>query len=182
MFIPPPTHTHPPPAALDAEGLPRIPPTLAGPTELTVKIQESDFPYGQLGLAETAITVDEDAGEVVLTVERKGGSVGRVTCTMTTDPSDGVIDGTVGDFTKFSEMVVFEDGDSAPKFIVIGIVDDKFPEKEESFMVSLADPTNRAELVPRAALASVTIPANDDPNGVLEFEGTFLFCFLMNGF
>lgn len=157
---------------LDAERLPRVPPTIAGPSELVVKIDESDYPHGQLRLTDSAITVNEDVGEAVLTIERRGGSVGRVTCKMTTDPTDGIIDGDAVDFTKFSEQIVFEDGDSSPKLVKIGIVNDKFPEQDESFIVSLSDPTNKAELAPRAELTTVTITENDDPNGVFEFEST----------
>lgn len=162
-------------AVLDDENLPRVPPSIASPSSLTLTIDESDFPYGQLAFKETAIAAEEDVGDAVLVVERRGGTVGRVTVTMSTDPSDGVMSGDAVDFTKFGETVIFEDGEGGPKEIKIGIVDDKFPEQDESFLVELADPTNRAVLAPREDLATVTINANDDPNGVFEFESQFWY-------
>ena len=72
------------------------------------------------------------------------------------------------DFTSSAGFVFLDRGESAT-VIDLAIVDDDVPELDENFSVVLTQVTG-AQLDPGRSSVVVTISANDDPHGVIEFE------------
>jgi hypothetical protein len=160
---------------LNQEEEPGDPPALSTSNILEIKIDESDSPYGVLAFRETTIVVDEDSngGEAVyaeVTVERMFGKNGRVSGRLITDPSDGKIGGDTEDYTTFAENVEFGPNEDTPVTVRFKIQDDSIPEEDEQFRILLTDPKGGVEIDASSAVATVTLLANDDPNGVLGFE------------
>ncbi len=124
--------------------------------ESTVTIIDDDV-AGELGIQATA-TVGEQAGSVSLTVTRSGGSDGQVTVQFAT--SDGTADAGL-DYTGTSGMLTFPDGVNT-RTIDVPILDDADGnEPDETFFVTLSNPTGAATL--GNVTATVTIVSVNEP-------------------
>lgn len=109
-----------------------------------------------LGFQPAEYLVDEGGTNVVLTVVRTGGSSGEVSVFY------GVAGGsaTAGvDFTATSGVLVFTNG-QVVRTITVPIIDDTLVEGDETFTVTLSNPTGGAVLV-GGPVATVTIIDND---------------------
>lgn len=128
----------------------------AGPNaSTTVTIDDDDGP-GQLSFTTNSISVNESAGQVVLTVQRLNGVTGAV------EVDYGTITGTAtapADFTATAGTLTFSAG-QASRTITIPIVADAALEGPETFSVSLSNPQDGATLG-SPAMVTVTIQDND---------------------
>ncbi|MFL6260472.1 MAG: Calx-beta domain-containing protein [Thermoanaerobaculia bacterium] len=112
---------------------------------------------GTIQLLMSAASVAEAAGTVTITVTRTGGADGAVSV------SYAMANGTAtapSDYASAAGTVNFADQDSANKTFMVTIVNDAVPEPDETFTVTLSNPTNGAALG-ATTVETVTI-TNDD--------------------
>ena len=115
---------------------------------------------GTLELVTTASTVSE-GGTAVLTVVRDGAAVGAASVDFTTASGSA----TAGsDFTSTTGTLNWADGDAADKTIVIFTTNDTTDESDETFTVTLSNPSGGATLGSNST-ATVTIADDDAPGG-----------------
>ena len=110
---------------------------------------------GTLGLAATAVSVGESAGNVVLTVNRTGGTDGAVTVGYATANGSASAG---SDYTATSGTLNWAAGDGADKTITVPITSDTVDEPNETFTVTLSNATGGASL----GTSSVTVTITDD--------------------
>ena len=116
-------------------------------------------PSSRLGLAETGAEIGE-GGSVHLSVLRSGSSAGPVRVDYAT--SNGTA--TAGtDFTSESGTLSWADGDTANKTITVRITNDTTDESDETFSVTLFNPSAGTTLTNSAL--TVTIVDDDAPGG-----------------
>jgi hypothetical protein len=120
-----------------------------------------------LGLTATPKTVGFDSasiaagegGTATLTVSRKGPATGAVTVDYATSSGSA---GSDQDFEPASGTLSWANGESTSKPITVAIKDDAEPEGDETFTVTLSNPTAGTTVAPPAA-ATLTIGASDQP-------------------
>lgn len=145
-------------------GLSNVVGATLGNDTATVTIVDDDNP-GVLSIASTA-SVNEDDGEVLVTVTRTGGSDGEVSVTFNTADGTAVAG---SDYTAQSgQILTFADGVTS-QTISIPILDDMVQESDEDFTISLSNPTGGATL--GNSLSTVTIVDDDNP-GELNIAAT----------
>ena len=140
-------------------------------------IASSDSPEGMFGFEQPAISVDENGGNVILTVVRNGGTHSAVSIGWASAPGNGIV----------TAEGASEDQESGPDFgnrqgtlrfgagvtranITIPILQDDIPELDEIFVITLVNPRNGAEIDEDTDHVAVTILANDNPNGAIGFD------------
>ncbi|CAH1797156.1 unnamed protein product [Owenia fusiformis] len=144
----------------------------------------SDYPHGLFEFAQPPeIVVNEDTGQVSVTVERGAGLVGQVRVAFST------VDGEAEagqDFDGSSGSITFDQGQQRQS-IIISILDDDKPEGPEHFYVNLTSAELQShsdnnytmlngvqlDMAPGLgplAVKSVTIEKNDNAEGTLEFD------------
>jgi Calx-beta domain/FG-GAP repeat len=140
---------------------------LGSVTTATITIPSNDQPVpppangqpGILQLSAAAYAVDESSGNLIVTIQRIGGTSGAVGATLTISPGTAVAG---QDYVGTSSIVSFGSGDAASRIVSIPIVNDNTAEPAESFTVTLSAPTGGATLgAPIAAVASIR--DNDPP-------------------
>jgi len=114
-----------------------------------------------------------EGGAVLVTVTRSGGATGRVSVDYTTHSGTAT---SGSDFTARSGALIWNDGDDAPKFITIPLIDDTAVEGPETFSVSLLNVTGGAA-IGSPSIATVTIADNDSvappqPAGTLQLSAS----------
>ena len=136
--------------------------SVSGPLELAAQSGPEPGPDpvpGTIALTESEVFTTEFDGNATLTVTRTGGSSGAVGVQYATTAGTA----TAGDdFTAINGTITFADGDSAPKTIIVPIVDDSVEEGDETLTVTLSSPTGGATLGTPAA-AEITIGESDAP-------------------
>lgn len=120
------------------------------------------FP-GLLGLTDTGQDVTESAGPVTYTVRRTGGRSGAVSVDYATAAGNAQPG---SDFEAASGTLMWNDGDSSSRTIVINLVDDDVAETDKDFMLILSAPTGGAQV---AASEATTVIASEDGPGQLGF-------------
>lgn len=123
---------------------------------VTVTLQENDQP-GTLRLIAASDTIAENGGNLTVVVERIGGSDGAVSVQYATATGTA---GT-GDFTATSGTLHWADGISANQSFTVMITNDATFEANETFNITLFNPTGGAVLG-SPAISAITIQ-NDDP-------------------
>lgn len=145
---------------------------LGSPSTTTVTILDDEAPQrGTIKLSATAYSGIEDAGPIDVTIERVGGTDGPVSITIDT-ANNGAVAGS--DYTAISGTVVsFANGDAGPKIVSIPISADPVFETDETFTVTLSNPTGGAALGSPSS-ATVTILNDDSPPsaGAIAFSAT----------
>jgi hypothetical protein len=143
----------------------------------------SDAPAGaasQLQLTQTAPSVQEDVTFVTMTVQRTGDTSGPVTVDYAT------ANGTASersDYTTAVGTLRFAAGETAKTFDVL-VNEDSFAEGDETFTVSLSNPTGGATLSCLTAAATVQItddaaePSTNAIDDATVFVGTHYHDFL----
>jgi hypothetical protein len=130
--------------------------TLGSPSAATVTIVDVITP-GTIALTASSFTVQENAGTVSITATRTGGSSGAVGVSYAT--SNGTA--TAGsDYTAAAGTILWASGDTAPKTFTVTVNDDAAMEGNETFTVTLSNPTGGAALGSPSS-ATVTIVDND---------------------
>jgi uncharacterized delta-60 repeat protein len=139
-----------------------------GAASATVTIVSDDPPLrGTLAMANATATVDENAGTIVLTVNRSGGTDGAVGVDWATATGTA----TTADFTPGTGTLSWADGDATPKTFAVTITDDTVFEFDETFTVTLSNATGGAAL--GAATTSVTIRSDEAPvSGTIRMAAT----------
>jgi hypothetical protein len=126
-----------------------------------IDIRDDDTPaQGALRLASGALSVDEAAGVVVMSVDRIGGTAGDVSIAYAS--SDGSASAS-SDYVPASGILAWASGDAAPKQIALGISADDAFEGDETLMLTLADATGGAVL---GSPSSATVTIRDDDSAV----------------
>lgn len=104
---------------------------------LELNIVDDDNP-GVAALLSSAVSVSESAGSVSLPVRRSGCFKGPLTVNYSTENISAVAD---QDFTTANGTLTWADGDTTDKQIVVPIVSDNFIEGDETFKVTLTEPS-----------------------------------------
>jgi len=134
-------------------------------------IQEDSIYYappqaGSFQFAQSSYSAAETAGTVTLTVSRVGGSDGTVTVDYTTSSGTAT---TAQDFTGQSGTLTFTQGQTS-KTISVALLNDNNYEPDETFTVSLSNPTGGSALG-SPITATVAITSEDPPQpGTLQFS------------
>lgn len=127
-------------------------------TEVVVEDDDLGEP-GEIGFARSYWVVDEEAGEAVVTVERRGGSTGAVTV----DWSAEALSAAAGeDFVPTSGMLVWEDGDATAKTVTIELLGDTEVERTELVRLALSEVTGGASL-DDPSVAVLVLQDDEDP-------------------
>lgn len=145
----------------------------------------------QFRRSDYSVLEDGRASEKI-TVTRTRGSVGEVSATIAFVKPRGIDDpATSADYVDTPIQIWFADGDTAPKEVVVPIIDDTIPERSEKVVLELTNLTNGA-VTGSNKLAELSILDNDsDPivgnledaliraqeNPVSEFAGPEQFFF-----
>jgi subtilisin family serine protease len=127
-----------------------------------VTVHDNDA-YGTLQFTQSAITVNEDAGTIELTVTRMGGQSGTLTANWST------VNGTATggqDFVAASGTLVWAHNETGAKTIPITIIDDDEPEPTENFQVQISSATNQysENVLGSPSAVTITILDNDNVN------------------
>jgi len=113
--------------------------TLSNPGSATVTVSGAgSAAIGSVQLSASGYTVGQNAGSLVVTVDRVGGSAGAIGVAYATT-SNTAVAGT--DFTGASGTLQWADGDTAPKTFSIAISNATPFAGNKSFTVSLSNPT-----------------------------------------
>jgi hypothetical protein len=139
-----------PPPATDQRGFARV-------ANGRIDMGAVELNPGTVQLSVNAATVGEGAGTVTITVTRTGGADGAVAVSYATANGTATAP---GDYASAAGTVNFADQDSAPKTFTVTIVNDTTPEPDETFTVTLSNPTGGAALGANT-VETVTITVND---------------------
>ncbi|GEM_PF-616619 len=130
-----------------------------------IDIGAAELAPGTIALTASGASVAENAGSLVFTAQRTGGSDGAIS----TDYASA--DGTAlagQDYIATSGTLSWASGDTAPKTFSVPIVDDVAVEPNETFVVALSKPTNGAILgTPASATATIV---SDDAASSVQFQ------------
>jgi plastocyanin len=111
---------------------------------------------GSLQLSAANYNAGESAGSVTITVQRSGGDDGAVTVQYAT--ANGTA--TAGqDYTASSGTLSWADSNDSPKTFNVSLLGDSADEANETFTVTISNPTGGATLGTRT---SATVTINDD--------------------
>ncbi len=141
--------------------------------EYQLSIFPADQSPGTLQFAQDSFAVDEDSGTVTLTIDRVDGSAGEVTVDFTT------VDGTAvanEDYIPRSNNIEFAPGEVSRPLVITILDDDQIEGVEETFTVTLSNPTGNAALG-APLVATITIRDNEVSRvvfqeGFAEYAGT----------
>ncbi|XP_071995626.1 adhesion G-protein coupled receptor V1 isoform X3 [Engystomops pustulosus] len=137
-------------------------------TVAQVIINASDDAFGVLQLSTTYVRIAESYVGPIINVTRTGGMFADVSVKFKAVP----ITATAGeDYTVASSDVVLLEGETS-KAVPIYIINDIYPEVEESFRVLLLNETTGGALVGDVTEAIIVIEASDDPYGSFVFQVT----------
>jgi Calx-beta domain len=136
--------------------------TLGSQSTATLTIVDNDNP-GTLQFSNSQFVTLEDGTPVLaVTVTRTGGSNGAVSATVNLSDGTAVAP---GDYNNTPITVNFADGDTAPKTVLIPIVDDNLVETTETVNLTLANPTGGATLGTQNT-ATLSIVDNDNAGNI----------------
>ncbi len=135
------------------------------PTAIGTILERDPAPNGILWFSTPTFSVNENAGNAVITVSRRGGATGAVSAHCFTAAASA-LDGL--DFSPVDVRLSWADGDAADKTITVPIIDDALVEGDETFYVFLDNPAGGALI--GAPYAIVTIHDDEvNPAGQLQF-------------
>ncbi len=139
-------------------------PTVGSIGNGTATLTIVDVEQGTLALANSTYSVAENGGSVTVTVNRNGGSDGNVSALLTSSN----VTATGGlDFSAVNTTLSWADGDSAPKDVIIPMLDDQLLEGDETFTLQLSSPTGGVGLgTPSTAVITIT----DYEEGEISFS------------
>ncbi|KAK0155883.1 G-protein coupled receptor 98 [Merluccius polli] len=112
------------------------------------------------------LVLREEPRTVPLVIERRGGSMGRVTVEWRFVGGGA----TLGeDFTANGGTLIFADGD-VRKTVEVVIRDDSIPEDSESLMIALVHTEGGSRILPSSDTVTIVILANDHVAGIVGFH------------
>ena len=128
---------------------------------------DAGAPRAQLQFGAAAYRMSEsDVSNQAVTLTRTGSSAGEVTARVRMTPGTAT---PRADYTAREFFVRFPDGQSAPRGIVIPLIDDTLVEAAETLQLTLEDVSGCAEL---GAQSSVTVTLLDDEPGAAPTQYT----------
>uniref|UniRef100_H0X6E5 Adhesion G-protein coupled receptor V1 n=1 Tax=Otolemur garnettii TaxID=30611 RepID=H0X6E5_OTOGA len=139
-------------------------------TEAVIIIEASDDPYGLFGFQITKLIVEEpefNSVKVNLPIIRNSGTLGNVTVQWVATTNGQLA---TGDLRVVSGNVTFAPGETIQTLLLEVLADD-VPEIEEVIQVQLTDASDGGT-IGLDRVASVIIPANDNPYGTVAFVQT----------
>lgn len=137
---------------------------IAGQAIAVARFDNAASSPGRIGLTNTIVTVDEDAGSVSYAVRRTGGAAGAVSVDYAT--SDGFA--TAGsDFVQTNGRLSWADGDTAVQTVTVPLLADSTVEDLETFFLTLSGVTGGARLAGSTATTNI-VDATANP-GALAF-------------
>ncbi|XP_036063369.1 adhesion G-protein coupled receptor V1 [Onychomys torridus] len=131
-------------------------------------IVANDDAFGTVQLSAPSVRVAETHVGPIINVTRTGGAFADVSVKFKAVP----ITAAAGeDYSIASSDVVLLEGETS-KAVPIYIIDDIYPELEESFLVQLLNETTGGAQLGTLMEAVITIAASDDPYGLFGFQNT----------
>jgi Leucine-rich repeat (LRR) protein len=147
--------------------------TIGDPAKAVVTIIDNDTPqenHGTLQFSEATYNIDENGGSITIKVNRIDGSDGATSIDYVTSDDTATAS---NDYTAKIGTLNWENGDNTDKTITIDITDDSTPENDETFIVSLANPTGGAQLgKPDTAIVTITDNDTTEKHGIVQFTKT----------
>ncbi|MEN8219750.1 MAG: Calx-beta domain-containing protein, partial [Pseudomonadota bacterium] len=127
--------------------------TIGNPSTAVVTIIDDDCGMpSTLQFSSATYNVNENGGTVTITVTRVGGSEGAV-CV---DYASSYDTATAGeDYVESSGTLCWSDGDDSDKTFTVDIIDDAICEGDETFILSLSNPTGGAIGNPDTAVVTI---------------------------
>uniref|UniRef100_A0A8C3XBP1 Adhesion G-protein coupled receptor V1 n=1 Tax=Catagonus wagneri TaxID=51154 RepID=A0A8C3XBP1_9CETA len=135
-----------------------------------VIIIASDDAFGTLQLSAPVVRVAENHVGPIINVTRTGGAFADVSVKFKVMPITAVAG---EDYSIASSDVVLLEGETS-KAVPIYIINDIYPELEESFLVQLLNETTGGAKLGALTEAVIIIEASDDPYGLFGFQITKL--------
>ncbi|XP_054434571.1 adhesion G-protein coupled receptor V1 [Pteronotus mesoamericanus] len=133
-------------------------------------IVANDDAFGTLQLSAPVVRVAENHIGPIINVTRTGGAFADVSVKFKTVPITAIPG---EDYSIASSDVVLLEGETS-KAVPIYIIDDIYPELEESFLVQLLNETTGGAKLGALTEAIIIIEASDDPYGLFGFQITKL--------
>ncbi len=126
---------------------------------------------GTLQLAANNYFIDEDSRQVIIGVERLGGSVGAVSVNYATTDDTATAS---SDYTATQGELTWANGDTRTKFFTVAVTVDNTVELAETFLVTLSNPLGGANLgAERQAIIKLVDNLNTlnvtEQAGILQF-------------
>lgn len=142
--------------------------SLGSPGTATVTIIDDDPPPpGSLQFSTSSSDVNENSGNLTVYVTRTNGNNGAIGVSYSTSNGSA----TAGnDYQSSSGSLSWTDGDIATKSLLISILDDSIYEGDETFTVTLSDPSGGASLGSPSTTSVTIIEDEPLPPGSLQFE------------
>ena len=134
----------------------------------TLVIIDDEFSPGSLAFSRTAYSAPEALTPLLITVNRTNGVTGAATVNWSITPGTAV---SGVDYSAVGGVLSFADGDSS-KTISIAILDDSLVEGNETFTLTLANPTGGTTII---GPTTVTVTIEDDEFGPGSLDPTFTF-------
>ncbi|KAF6125476.1 hypothetical protein HJG60_009913 [Phyllostomus discolor] len=141
-----------------------------GETIAHLIITANDDAFGILQLSAPIVRVAENHVGPIINVTRTGGAFADVSVKFKTVPITAIPG---EDYSIASSDVVLLEGETS-KAVPIYIIDDIYPELEESFLVQLLNETTGGAKLGALTEAIIIIEASDDPYGLFGFQITKL--------
>lgn len=126
-------------------------------TTITITDNDRQLNNGELNFSSSTYSQSENGGNIIIGVTRTGGSDSAVSVRYTT------LNGTAtggSDYVSNSGYLTWGDGDASTKYFAVTLLDDSTYEGNETFSVSISEPSNGAVVGTRSN-ATVTILEND---------------------
>jgi hypothetical protein len=136
--------------------------TLGAPRTVLITILDDDT-SSTLALSEATLTVSEDATTVNLTVQRSGNTSGAASVAYATSNGTAIAG---SDYTATAGTVTFAPG-QITQTLAIPILNDPTVESNETFSVTLSNPTGAVLGSPETSTSTITILDNDLALGTL---------------
>jgi len=103
----------------------------------------TDYESGRLQFSSATKNINENAGSVTIEVTRTNGSDGAISVDYATVDDSATQN---SDYTQVSGTLSWADGETTSQFITINITNDDIFENDESFQVTLSNPTGSASI------------------------------------
>ena len=140
--------------------------TLGTNATAVLTIVDNDFAPGRVSFATTNYVVSESRTDAVISVQRRGGSVG----VLSIDYSTGDDSATVPfDYNETAGTLTWDNGDTSLRTFIVAINNDGLVEGDEKFNVILSNPSTDGALATNQTTAKVTI-ADDDFYGKISLN------------
>ncbi|NVJ60395.1 MAG: S8 family serine peptidase [Gammaproteobacteria bacterium] len=149
---------------------------LQQPSSMQISITDNEpLPAaGDFALSNSQYTFDENGTGLSVTINRVNGSYGEASVSISTANGTAT---SGSDYTPFSQTFTFADGETS-KQVTISLVDDSTFEGNETFTVTLSNPSNRS-VIDSPASATITIRENDAEPGDGDSGGSLNWLVLL---